>query len=328
MDVHTPKLPKRLKITEGMIEDFLVDPVLAAYCIFGAKLDVFQAARLRLLWWIPEVIDSSGFSSGKTAIFWLYINLRVVLLGDHVAGVFYQTFQTGKDTFWGYYNSKWAAHPVFHAQMGGMDESGNESKKNTKKGPSCYSAYFHNGSKVMMPAPSWMQDARNIASMRLNTGAIDEWTKVEAGGGDGINSQFLGRITRENYNQHHPIWANHTKFIATAESQNHPAWRRYKTFIDRENKGDPNVAVISFNYKDYSDMSLGRGKTFKTQFRQQKQINQMHESLDRDHVLREMFGVWSRSGKGWYSQEAIDRAIALGVSLGFEIERDRALRNA
>lgn len=326
VEIHNPKIPRRFKINDSLIEEFLIDPVAAAYCIFGVKLDAFQRVRLRKYWWIPEVIDSSGVSTGKTLVFWIYSNLRAILIGKHTVGVFYQTFSTGKEAFWNQYTKPWGQHPVFRAQLGRFDELGREAKS-TQKSPSCYSFGFNNGSRVLMPAPSWLRDAQNLGSYRFNTGGIDEWTKVENTGTTGIDDQFLGRITETNWNQNHPIWCNHFKFLATAESQGHPAWRRYNRFLNRMRKGNPHVDVFSFNYKDYSDEEIEKGRTFKSKFRQENTMNQMKDQLERDHVMREVYGIWSKSGRGWYSAEAIDRAIELGRQLGFEVEHNVGLRN-
>src|SRR5690348_9302758 len=82
MNVITPAIPKRLTVTQTMMEDFLCDPVLAAKVILGLDLDAFQRCRLRYMWWIPELIDCSGFSSGKTIVDWAYIQLRCILIPE------------------------------------------------------------------------------------------------------------------------------------------------------------------------------------------------------------------------------------------------------
>lgn len=327
IQIHVPGQPKRLTITQTMVEDLLWDPVMAAKVLMGIDLDVFQAIRLRYYWFVPSVIDSSGFSTFKTNIWWIYCQLRAVLLPEHKVGTVYQSFGTGKKAFWDKYRGRWAAHPIFQAQIGNIDESGNEGKAN-RKDASCYTCYFRNGSTVEMPAGNWLQQARGLASLRWNTGGIDEWTKVEATGTAGIDEQFLGRITNTSWNKEHPIWSNHTKFLATAESRGHPAWRRYANTLKRQKAGNPSVAVISFNYKHYSEKPVpgqepsrdGHVKTFSGMFRDQKQINEMRANFSRDHFRREALGIWSRSGAEWYKGDLLDRAETLGEFLGHCVE--------
>ena len=62
--------------------------------------DGFQACRLRLLWWTPNVIDSSGFGTGKSLGIWVFFNLRAMIIGDQHLCIYYQTFQSAKDIFW------------------------------------------------------------------------------------------------------------------------------------------------------------------------------------------------------------------------------------
>ena len=69
-----------LSLNQSTIDAFMRDPVLAATAIFGADLDVFQRVKLRLMWWVPELIDDSGISTGKTEVIWLAANLRCILL--------------------------------------------------------------------------------------------------------------------------------------------------------------------------------------------------------------------------------------------------------
>ena len=72
---------RHLQVTPTMVDDFLIDPCLGAYVIFGIKLDVFQMVRQRLYWWTPDMIDSSGLGTGKSLGFFLFMNLRCALIG-------------------------------------------------------------------------------------------------------------------------------------------------------------------------------------------------------------------------------------------------------
>jgi hypothetical protein len=317
MEVLVPSVPKRLRVTETMVCDFLVDPVMGVKVIFGAELDVFQQVRLRAYWWVPDVIDSSGFSTAKTLCFWLFLNLRCIIIPDQVCGAYYYTFETGKQTFWSYYRSGFARTPIFQAQLGKLDEMGDEAKS-LVKGPACFVASFKNGSEIKMPAPSWTQDARSQASLRFNVVGIDEWTKVEASGSTGIDDQILGRVTRPCWNQHHPLWGNHTVFLATAEPMSHVAYRRYQAFQRRISRGDPSCACLSFSFKDYSNKRCQTGKTFREEFRMEQKLESMKAQFTRQHYLCEVLGVWSRSGRGWYSDEALARCVERGRQLNTE----------
>src|SRR5438552_2958561 len=117
MDIHLTSIAPHLRITQTMVEDFLIDPVLGAKVIMGIDLDWFQAARLRTYWWVPNVIDHSGVSTGKSfAGVWLAMNLRAALMEGQTLGAYYQTFQAGKEIFWQNYTK--IRHPIFMAQLG------------------------------------------------------------------------------------------------------------------------------------------------------------------------------------------------------------------
>ena len=261
------RVARHLQITPTMVDDFLVDPVLGAYVILGLKLDVFQQARLRMMWWTPNVIDSSGFGTGKSLGVWAFLNLRAVIIGDQHLCVYYQTFQSAKDIFWPYYwtfDSRRA--PIFEAQLGKLDAEGDTDGKDNAKGPACYKQYFKNESLVMAPAPNWFQDAKGQAGQTFNVVAVDEWTKVETmtkkasrvtnEKGDavgGINQQIMGRVRRASWNQFHPLWGNHMVFLATAESVQHPGYRRYRNFLTAIKNGDPDYGLFSASFKDFSN---------------------------------------------------------------------------
>src|SRR5690349_7210037 len=85
-----------LQVEEQLLVDLLTDPVMAAKVLMGWELDDFQAAALRMDWWYPNTIDSSGVSTGKTLRIFILVCLRCMLIPDHVAAVYFQNFQMGK----------------------------------------------------------------------------------------------------------------------------------------------------------------------------------------------------------------------------------------
>lgn len=259
VNILTPSVPKRHKITDTMIEDFLIDPVLGVTVLFGEKLDAFQGCRLKICWWVPRVMDSSGFSSAKTKNVWMVSNLRCLLMSDRVGLIAYPVFEQGKQSYWKYFAEVAGRSPIYRANIGkprvyGLDGKSEEMGKATLKGPSCWTMDYKNGSQIMMPAVGFMQDARTMASLRINDLYPDEHTKAEAHGSTGIDDQLVQRATRACYNQHHPLWRNHHLFSATAEDTMHPSYDRYKSYLDEVTKGNPDYALISYSYKDYSDL--------------------------------------------------------------------------
>jgi hypothetical protein len=385
------RVAKHLRITPTMVDDFLYDPVMGAYVLMGIKLDVFQACRLRIMWWTPNVIDSSGFGTGKSLGFWLLVQLRAMIIGDQHICAYYQTFQAGKDIFWPYYTTfDRRRAPIFDAQLGKLDEEGDVDGKDNTRGPACYKQYFKNDSLVMMPAPNWFQEAKGQAGQTFNMVGIDEWTKVETmtkkstrvvnEKGDavgGINQQILGRVRRRSWNQFHPIWGNHRVFMATAESPQHPGYRRYRNFLREIQAGNTDYAVFTSCFKDFSNLpeetdiriddcpdckkdreahapsprpspapageggptpcgtcqGEGRallsvkGKPMKEAIPDWKTISTLKTELTTAHFKREGLGLWARDTRGWYSEEAIEKCVALGFTnnLQPEISRNASL---
>lgn len=284
-----------------MWEDFLCDPVLAARVIMGYTLDAFQAARLRYYWWVLNVIDSSGFSSGKTIVDWIWANLRCVLIPERQVGVYYPVFETGKNSFWRYYRDCSAS--IFRAQIGRTDEMGEDGGAGRTEGSACFKAYFRNGSTLFMPAPSFMRAAATQASMRFNDIIVEEWTHIDASS-TGIDDQLIGRVTHPTWNQHHPVWGNHFVFSAPAKSQRHPSYRRFRQHQKRVESGDPSYACLGYSYKDYSTLRAHTGKTFQEEYRIESTIA-ARRNVSPGDWLGEGLGIWASTGTGWFSEDAL-----------------------
>lgn len=321
--LNSSKPPPKFRLSPTLLEDCQCDPVFAAKFFFKIKPDEFQKFRFKVCWWTPRVMDSSGFSSSKTWNLWMISVLRCLLMEDHVAGVYYQVFSTGQKTYWKYFNEIAARSEVFRAHLGkprimGVDGKSEEMGKGMLKGPSCYTMDFRNGSQIMMPAAGFAADAKTQASIRLNDLFIDEWTKIMAAGSEGIDAQLIGRATRETFNKEHPFWCNHQMFLATAEDTMHPGYQRYKIFKAEHDAGNPNYYVFSFNYKDYSRLPYKNGRTFAEVHREELVIDDLRKTKSAAGFRQEALGLWSANGRGWYTQDMIDRAYVNGVERGLD----------
>lgn len=301
-----------------MIDDFMINPVLGAEVIFGEKMDEFQKCRAKTYWFVPRVIDSSGFSSFKSRTFFVIFNLRLILMADRRAGVYYQNFDAGQRVFWQYYDFFQRRSALFRAQIGRMGADLSEVEgKGTLKGASSWKCHYRNASLLTLPAPSFLKKSDTQAGDRFNDLGIDEYTKIERSGTTGIDDQLIGRTTRANFNQDHPIHTNHHLFLATAEDMNHPAYERVSMYRKKIDKGDPDYALISFNFKDMSDRISDSGKSFRRQHRESKVLTDLQEKLSTEKWLGEGLGIWARKGRGWYSGEAIERCVDIGRVTNF-----------
>lgn len=323
VNIHVPSVPGVLRITQTMWEDLILDPVKAASVIMGYELDVYQRCRLRYYWWVMEVIDSSGFSSGKTIVDWIFLNLRCVLLEGRQVVAWYYTFSQMQRTFWKYY--KTCPGKIWRAQLGGTDERGEEQNA-TARGPSCYVARYKNGSLLEAPATNVMQDMDSQSSTRYHDGLIEEWTHMDATGTEGIDQQLKGRCSMETFNKHHPIWGNHILMTAPAKTRGHPGWPRVKKLKQRQAKGDPRVASLHYSYKDMSDLPSPNGRTWKQRFRADMAIDSMRTSpgMSPAKWLGEGLGIWGVDGLGVFSEEALEAAQQRGEAAGIVPVTSRA----
>lgn len=317
LNVFAPtSVPKHYRISEQMVEDFVHDPVMGAELLFGEKLDVFQRVRLKLYWHVPRVMDSSGFSSAKTHCMWVVSNLRALLISDHISAVYYQDFGAGQRNYWNpNYRRVSRNSTIFRAHIGRMEADNSRQKgKAERMGPSCWTCDYKNGSKVMMPAAGFLQDAKSQAGLRINDLFIDEWTKIAATS-EGIEKQLIGRATRACFNKEHPFWKNHQIFLATAEDSSHPAWEKYQSFLEEANAANPDYALINFSFKDYSDLPFkDSGRSFKEIYREDSVINDIRKAQTAAGFRQEALGFWSRMGRTLYSGDSLEAAYKAGAS--------------
>lgn len=272
-----------------ILRKLLCDPVMAAEVLMGWKLDAFQAAALRLDWWFPETIDSSGVSTGKTLRIFILVNLRAMLLPDHVAAVYFPNFQTAKDEFWPYFERTWKQSAIYLQQCVVSRNIVGE-----KREPGAWSWHFKSGSRIIMPAPSFMQDSNTQASRRFNTLVVDDWLRA-LDMGEGVDKQLVDRVTRPCFNQKHPIWCNHTHFKGHAERPSHRGYVRWKSYSREIRDGSLHHAVYSFCFRDFSPAMAPR-------LRPDANIRTQRSVLPKEQFRRQWLGIWSRDGATYYPE--------------------------
>lgn len=281
-----------LTYTTAQHRALLTDPVMAAKVILGYDLDTFQARRLREYWWVPETIDSSGISTGKTLTNFIYLNLRCILLPDHWALIYFPTFSVGRDEFWPYFDKTIAQSPVFAAQL--MPHHG---KLGEHKNPGTWQMSYKSGSRLQMPSTMATQDSKNNASRRANTVMFEEWLKtVEMG--DSIDKQLYDRGTREAYSKSHPIWSNHWKFLGHAGSPSHKGFRRYSKTGRAIRDGSTRFARVSYCYKDMSP-------PFAKRLHNDHVTEGAKSNLTLAEFRNQHLGLWAADGEGVYPEVSL-----------------------
>lgn len=285
-----------VKISEKILVELLVDPVMACEVILKWELDTFQKAALRIDWWVPETIDSSGVSTGKTLRVFVFNCLRCILIPDHVAGVYFPNFAVGKDEFWAYFDKTLQRNSSLFADQLVMHRG----KLGESRGQSSWVMNFKNGSRLIMPAPSFMTDSQTQATRRFNTLTVDDWLRAEDMG-DAIAKQLVDRVTRPCFNQNHPIWCNHLHFKGHAERPSHKGHARVKSFKRLIKDGSTRHALYSFCFKDISDK-------FAPLIRPDHTIKSQRAALPRDQFMRQWLGIWTRDGSTYYPEVLIEAA--------------------
>jgi len=284
-----------LQVSEKVLRELICDPVLACEVILGWELDTYQKAALRFDWWFPETIDSSGVSTGKTLRVFVFANLRCILLPQNVCGVYFPNFQTGKDEFWPYFERTMEQSPIFADQL-----VMHRRKLGESKAPGAWSMNYVSGSRLIMPAPSFLTDSQTQATRRFNTLVVDDWLVAETMG-EGIGKQLVSRVTRPCFNQEHPIWCNHIHFKGHAQSPTHKGYQRVRAYKRLIRDGSTRHALYSFCFKDISPK-------FQPLLLNKHTIQSERSTKTRDEFMRMWLGLWTRDGATYYPETVLELA--------------------
>ncbi len=290
-------------LKQSEVEAYIQDPVLAAWAIFGANLDVFQRVRLRMMWWCPELIDDSGISTGKTEILWIWAQLRCILLPQpqpyphRIVGIYYPTLDSAQSNFAPKYAKYIETSPVFRNEL--RPTHGGKLGYQALKG--CIQWVYKNGSIVQCPAANYAQDSKNQASKRYHDVGVDESKEAEAGS-EGLDRQILGRVTAPGWNNAHPVWANHVMLMGHAEDPDtHPGYRRVKAFRSLIRDGSQGHAIITSCYRDWTP-------PFQKDFRPDSMIRRDRLTMSRARFRQIWEGLWEHGTEDWYDSKDL-RAV-------------------
>jgi hypothetical protein len=297
-----------LTLKQSHIEAYLRDPVLAAWAIFGAELDVFQQVRLRLMWHVPELIDDSGISTGKTEILWLWAQLRAILLPQpspyphRIIGIYYPTLESAKSNFMPKYEKYLEQSEVFRHELRPMHGG----KLGYQSLNGAIQWVYRNGSIVQCPAANYAQDSKNQASKRFHDVGVDE-AKEADGSSQGLDSQILGRVTAPGWNNKHPVWANHVVLMGHAEDPDtHPFYRRVRAFRALIKDGSQNHAIITSSYRDWT-------ARFQKDLRPDGMIRTARLTMTKARFRQIWEGLWEHGSEDWYESGDVRKACTRRV---------------
>lgn len=289
-----------LTLKQSEIEAFIRDPVLAAWFFFGLELDVPQRARLREMWFVPEVHDDSGIFTGKTIVSWVWVQLRCILLpsprgfAPRIVGVFYQDMGSAKSVFKPYYDQFISSSPAFRNELS-RQQGGRLGYRPLESG---FEYIYKNHNRVFVPPIGMKEDAAKLASLRVHDGFIDEAKEMD-GKSDALDNQILSRINADCWNKFHPVWTNHVVHVGHAEDPaTHPSYKRHKVSKAKIWDGDQEVAIITCNFRDWTPKFR--------RFRKDKEIRTARLSMSPAKFAQRYGGIWEWGTEDWYDAKVLE----------------------
>ncbi len=284
---------------------------MAAWVFFGIELDEFQAFRMRMMWFVPLTYDSSGIGTAKTELIFLWACLRMILLKKPQGmrprrmAIFYQTLGAAENIF---YNERFRhyvdvdAAKLFRRELRPMHGG----KLAYRKTPDSIQLWFRNRGMIELPAVNLQNDSSTMAGRRYDDGATDEAPEFDAKSGS-LDRQLLGRINMESFNPGHPLWANHKKLNGHAQDpDSHPFYKRIKAAKRQIWDGDPDVALITSSFRDWSP-------PFAKRFRKDHEIRTDRLQMTRALFLQIREGLWANGTEDWYDAEQRKKLLTSAI---------------
>ncbi len=251
-----------MTFSKATYEEFIRDPAFAAWTFFKADLDVFQSARLKMMWFVPNLIDGSGVSTGKTEIIWMWCQLRAILLPNplplspRTIGVYYPVATISEKEFKPKYDKYIDISREYREEL--ARTHGRKYGYEPFKGGAGFQYRYRNGAMVQNPPPGFAGDAKTSASRRYHDMVIEEYTQIDAVS-NGIDEQLTSRVTAPAYNKLHPVFRNHTLLLGHHEGTNHPSYKRVRAFKKLIADGSQDHAIFSSCFRDYGEESVKKG---------------------------------------------------------------------
>lgn len=293
-----------LQIKEATWLELINDPVMAAEIIMNCKLDVHQAARLRYFWFVPNLMDDSGVSTGKTTITFIWQSLRHILL-PHPRGtdtcliaLFYPTLSTAKEAIGDQFEKFIETAPLFRNEVAPTTQSGKRYALRTEEG--YYEFRYRNGGITRLPAIGMSKDGSNLASRRYTHAVVDEQKEVDLNSRV-LDKQILQRVNgRTPYSKKHPLWTNHLKLLGHAEDPStHPAWKRNRAWNRIIREGSQEYHIITSSFRDTNHDTHGH-------LVNQTEVRRDFHSLSSAEFAQRRLGIWQGDSEQWYSADKIN----------------------
>ncbi len=279
------------------------DPVKAGKILMDAELDNFQAVRLKYWWGVPNVLDHSGISTGKTQVILVFGFLRLLLLplygkdGGRVVAVYFPSQGTVETEVLPRVENYIKNCDRFRQQI--KRQHGGKFYKELRN---TFWIETVDGGRFEFPAGNFLKDAETAASRRFNDLICDETPIIDTMG-EGIDNQLNQRATKRCFNPDHPIHANHRIYLGHAESPDHPYHKRLKDFKKAIRKGSQNHVIFTSSYEDFSE------KFYK--YKREPELQAANDALRLDPAVHAQIyhGLWKKGTIGLYHETLRDSII-------------------
>lgn len=293
-------------LSQAEIEEWIRDPVMAAWGLFGIDLDVFQAARLRYMWFSRWMFDSSGVSTGKSEIMFIWACLRAILLPNppklppQIICVYYTSLGTAKEVFWPKFDKYIENSPLFREQLFiHRRKWGDVSSEGVLK------RRMKNGSLIELPAADFARDSKNQASRRFNHLCADEICEIDSTS-SGVDKQLISRATAPCFNKNHPLHGNKILLFGHAEDpMTHPAYKRVKQARRFITDGSQKHVLFTSSFRDLT-------KKFE-KYREDDVIREEKRTLTDDEFMQKWEGIWKIGGLRFYDSKWIQNCRSINI---------------
>lgn len=289
------------KLTAGMVEDFLHDPILAAKVLLGMDIPPHQELRILLMWFHYFTLDDSGFSTGKSTTIAIVAALRGILMEDHIGCILSGGFRQGKLIFKNF--DRWYARSnifrfcVKHARGQPKIIHGNDAWEIQFKGGGC----------ARTIPPDFSQDSARVQSERWNVGYFDEWVTYNM---QSLTKTFFGRVSKKNSFDDCPIRQNHIHLFGTPQFKHHPAYKVVKMIDENIGRGNKDYKHFTSNWRHVPRTEEWRG------FVDYKTIYTMQTTNPEGLIQSEVNGFWADDSLSYYSVAQIDEVRSpIGMSM-------------